>query len=56
MKKKIPGPTEGRAVDIQQESFRDNVPNWKMPGLDGIPGFLFKRFTAIHNRLAVQTE
>ena len=28
------------------------MPNWKMPGHDGIHSFWFKRFTSIHNRLA----
>ena len=28
------------------------IANWKPPGLDGIHGFWFKKFTSIHDRLA----
>ena len=30
------------------------ISNWKTPGHDGIHGFLFKKFTSIHNRLAIE--
>ena len=30
------------------------ISNWKTPGHDGIHGFWFKKFTAIHDRLALE--
>ena len=30
------------------------ISNWKMPGHDGIHGFWFKKFTSIHDRLALE--
>ena len=30
------------------------ISNWKTPGHDGIHGFWFKKFTSIHNRLALE--
>ena len=30
------------------------VPNWKTPGHDGIHGYWFKKFTSIHDKLAVE--
>ena len=31
-----------------------NVPDWKMPGHDSIHGFWLKKFTYVHNRMAVE--
>ncbi len=30
------------------------ISNWKTPGHDGIHGFWFKKFTSIHDRLALE--
>ena len=30
------------------------IPNWKMPGLDGVQGYWFKYFTTCHERIAEQ--
>ena len=30
------------------------IPNCKTPGLDGIHGFWFNKFTSIHDRLAIE--
>ena len=30
------------------------IANWKTPGLDGIHGFWFKKFTSIHDRIAIE--
>ena len=30
------------------------ISNWKRPDHDGIHGFLFKKFTSIHDRLALE--
>ena len=32
------------------------ISNWKTPGHNGIHGFWFKKFTSIHNRLALEMK
>ena len=56
-KKKLQGLEEGPLEKIHVYSLRvtlEIVRNWKMPGHDGILGYSFKKFTCIHDRLAVE--
>ena len=48
---------EGPKAEIITDLFKTTlkkVANWKTPGHDGIHGFLFKNFTSIHDRLALE--
>ena len=40
-------------TDLPQTTLK-KVSNWKTPGHDGIHGFWFKKFTYIHDRLALE--
>ena len=40
-------------VDLLKTTLK-RISNWKVPGHDGIHGFWFKKFTSIHNRLALE--
>ena len=47
---------EGPKAEIHTDLLKTTlkkVSNWKTPGHDGIHGFWFKRFTSIHDRLAL---
>ena len=39
---------EGLTVTLKK------IANWKSPGLDGIHGFWYKKFTSIYDRLAME--
>ena len=48
---------EGPKSEIHTELLKTTlkkVSNWKTPGHDGIHGFCFKKFTSIHDRLALE--
>ena len=48
---------EGPQVNTRPDGLKatlKKIANWKTPGLDGIHGFWFKRFTSIHNRLVTE--
>ena len=48
---------EGPKVEIHTGLLKTTlkkVSNWKTPGHDGIHGFWFKKFTSIHDRLALE--
>ena len=52
MIKVLQGFVEGLQTDIHLESYRatlKKVPNWKTPDHHSIHGFLFKKFTSIHD-------
>ena len=40
-------------VDLLRTTLK-RISNWKAPGHDGIQGFWFKKFTSIHDRLALE--
>ena len=48
---------EGPQVSIHPDGLKatlKKIANWKNPGLDGIHGFRFRKFTSIHYRLATE--
>ena len=48
---------EGPRADIHIDLLKTTqkgIPNWKMPGHDGIHGFWFKKFSSIHDRVALE--
>ena len=48
---------EGLKAEIHTDLLKTTlkkVSNWKRPGHDGIHGFWFKKFTSIHDRLALE--
>ena len=48
---------EGPKAEIHTDLLKTTlkkVSNWKTPGHDGIHGFWFKKFTSIHDRLALE--
>ena len=47
---------EGLKAEIHTDLLKTTlkVSNWKTPGHDGINGFWFKKFTSIHDRLALE--
>ena len=47
------GPKLEIHIDLLKMSLK-RKPNWKTPGHDGIHGFWFKKFTSIHDRLALE--
>ena len=47
------GPKAEIYTDLLKTTLK-KVSNWKTPGHDGIHGFWFKKFTSIHNRLALE--
>ena len=47
------GPKAEIHTDLLKRALK-KVSNWKTPGHDGIKGFWFKKFTAIHDRLALE--
>ena len=46
--------TEGENTYRFSESITQKIPNWKILGLDGIHGVWLKKFTSIHDRLAIE--
>ena len=57
MTRKLEGLEEGPKVEIHIELLKntlEEISNWKTPGHDGIHGFWFKKFTSIHDRLALE--
>ena len=56
MTKKLQGLAEGPKVEIHIDLLKTTleISNWKTPGHDGINGFWVKKFTSIHNRLALK--
>ena len=57
MTKELEGLEEGPKTEIHLELLKKTLKktsNWKTSGHDGIHGFWFKKFTSIHNRLALE--
>ena len=57
MTRELKGLKEGPKAKIHIKLLKKTlkkVPNWKTLGHDGIHGFRFKKFTSIHDRLAVE--
>ena len=57
MTKGAEGHEEGLKAKIHidlLETTLQKISNWKTPGHDGIHGFWFKKFTSIHDRLALE--
>ena len=55
--KRLEGLEEGPKAEIHTELLKKTlkkISNWKTPGHDGIHGFWFKKFTSIHDRLALE--
>ena len=40
-------------IDLPKKTLK-KTSNWKTPGHDGIHGFWFKKFTSIHDRVALE--
>ena len=57
MTKELKGLEEGSKAEIHIDLLKttlDKISNWKTPVHDGIYGFWFKKFTSIHDRLALE--
>ena len=56
MAKELEGLDEGPKAEINIDFLKttQKKSNWKTPGHDGIDGFWFKKFTTIHDRLALE--
>ena len=57
MVKELQGLEKGPKVKIHVDSPRatlKQIPNWETPGYDGIYRFWFKKFSSIHDRLAIK--
>ena len=57
MTRELEGLEEGPKAEINIELLKKTlkkISNWKTPGHDGIHGFWFKKFTSVHNRLALE--
>ena len=57
MTRELEGLEEGPQAEIHIEQLKKTlkkISNWKKPGHDGIHGFWFKKFTSIHDRLALE--
>ena len=57
MTRELEGLEEGPKAEIHSYLLKTTlkkISNWKTPGHDGIHGFLFKKFTSIHDRQAVE--
>ena len=54
--KELEGLEEGSKAEIHIDLLKTSLKksNWKTAGHDGIHGFLFKKFTSIHDRLALE--
>ena len=55
--RQLEGLEEGPKAEIHIELLKKTlkkISNWKTPGIDGIHGFWFKKFTSIHDRLALE--
>ena len=57
MTRELEGLEEGLKAEIHMDLLRKTlkkISNWKTPGHHGIHGFWFKKFTSIHDRLALE--
>ena len=57
MTREIEGLGEGPKAEINIELLKNTlkkISNWKTPGHDGIHEFWFKKFTSVHDRLALE--
>ena len=57
MTRELEGLKEGPKGEIHIELLKKTlkkISNWKTPGHDRIHGFWFKKFTSIHDRLALE--
>ena len=57
MTKELEWLEEGPKVEIHIDLLKitlKKISNWKTPGHDGIHSFWFKKFTSIHDRLALE--
>ena len=55
--RELEGLEEGSEMEIHVDLLKTTlkrISNWKTPGHDGIHGFWFKKFTSIHDRLALE--
>ena len=55
--RKLDGLEEGPKIEIHIDLLKTTlkrISKWKTPAHDGIHGFLFKKFTSIHGRLALE--
>ena len=55
--RELAGLEEGLKIEIHVDLLKTTlkrISNWKAPGHDGIHGFWFKKFTSIHDRLALE--
>ena len=55
--RKLEGLEEGRKTEIHIDllkTTRKRISNWKTSGHEGIHGFWFKKFTSIHDRVALE--
>ena len=57
MTRELEGLEEGLKAEIHIKILKETlkkISNWKTPEHDGIHGFWFKKFTSIHDRLALE--
>ena len=57
--RELEGLEEGPKAEIHIDLFKTTlkrISNWKTPGHDGIHGFWFKKFTFIHDRVALKIK
>ena len=57
MTKELEGLGDGLKVEMNIDLLKTTlkiISNWKTSGYDGIHGFWFKKFTSIHDRLALE--
>ena len=56
MTRKLEGLEEGPKAEIHTDLLKTTLENinWKTPGYERIHGFWFKKFTSIHDRLALE--
>ena len=57
MTRELEGLEEGHKAEIHVKLLKKtlkNISNWKTPGHEGIHAFWFKKFTSIHDRLALE--
>ena len=57
MTRELEGLEESPKIEIHIELLKKtlkDIPNWKTPGHDGIHGFWFRKFSSIHDRLALE--
>ena len=57
MTRELEGLEEGPKAEIHNDLLKttlEKISNWKTPGHDGVHGFWLKKFTSIHDRLALE--